>query len=358
MKLTAAATTALLAPGNVRAGKDSTMTPNDAAKATVGPKLNPFMPRKHTISHLGCIHACADRLGVKVETAWLYGVTGYAFLLNIFKGVMCAGPTAWDWQRIAERTPDLGIDTSSFIRANKKDADFAQKKEQAIAFTKTNYDACLPLYGAEFGFPEFYTIAGYSDAGFYLNSWCFKEETQLRTWEEFGLKDVGALIVGAVKKSSSKPDDMKAIAGSLTFALSVGHAEPGYLGGSAVGLRGYDKWVESLHDGSLSEGPWNHPDGTTHNAECWLDCRLRAVEFLQMAAKKTKRDVSRQLVAASEQYGKVVEALKGVRAIFHYNMGPKLPSEEQLAEATKHLRAAKEAESKGLDLLAVVPKML
>ena len=77
-----------------------------------------------------------------------------------------------------------------------------------------------------------------------------------------------------------------------------------------------------------------------------------------MAAKKTKHDVSRQLAVASEQYGTVVEALKAVRAIFPYNMGPKLPSEEQLAEAAKQLRAAKEAEGKGLDMLAGIAKTL
>src|SRR5512142_1975841 len=67
-------------------------------------------PRLGYCSHLGALQGCMDRLGVDVDPAWLYGVTGYAFMINVPHGVCCSGPQAWDWYQICQRTPNVGID--------------------------------------------------------------------------------------------------------------------------------------------------------------------------------------------------------------------------------------------------------
>ena len=232
-------------------------------------------PRPGYCSHLGVLQGCMDRLGVDVDPAWLYGVTGYAFMINIPRGVCCSGPQAWDWHRICDRTPNVGIDTSQYVLSNKKLPDFAAKKERAIALTREQFAAGVPLYGVEFGYPEFYMINGTSDEGFtFVHK--YGHANTYRTWKDFGMMDVGILFVCAVRKSTGKADDRKAIADALDFALAVGHAAPGYVGTENPGLSAYDAWVAGLADSAaLREGPWNHPDGTTYNAGAWHDCRTR-----------------------------------------------------------------------------------
>lgn len=311
-------------------------------------------PRGHILSHLSAVHACLDRLGLGVPVAWLYGVTGYAFMLNIPKGIMCAGPTMWDWRSIKDRTPYLGADLSRFVYAHQDDDDFAEQKQKAITFTKEMLSEGVPLYGCEFGYPEFYTVQKADDAGF-TYAWTSGEDlravTVERSWEQFGTLDVGVLFVGAVKRAAEVPDDMKAVAAALSFAVDVGHAEPGFLDGADVGLRGYDRWITSLTDGSLKEGVWCHPHGTTHNAANWWECRSHASEFLVQCAGKFGGDLAKEFLLAAEHYREVARALARVRAWFPWGMPEELPSTELVVKTTRELERAKESETTGLELL-------
>ena len=319
-------------------------------------------------NHLAALQGCMDRLGVDVGPAWLYGVTGYAFMINIPRGVCCSGPTAWDWNLICERTPNIGIDTSEYVLSFKNRDDFEGKKKEAIAFTKAKHQEGVPLYGAEFGHPEFYTISGTSEEGFtYVetNGLAGTYLTTFSTWEDFGTIDVGILFVGAVQKSEGTADDQKAVADALDFALAVGHGKPEDLRGEwlnlrneQIGLRAYDMWITSLDDGSLSEGPWNHPHGTTYNADVWTYCRVRAEQFLRLCPEKLSSKLKLEFTGAAEVYGEVAEALLKVKALFPFGMSSDLPSSELVAETSKQLQKAKEAESRGLDLLASIRKML
>lgn len=322
-------------------------------------------PRMDYNNHLGALQGCMDRLGVEVERAWLYGVTGYAFMINIPRGVYSSGPTAWNWNLICERTPNIGIDTSEYVLSFKEYDDFDEKKKEAISFTTEKFNRGVPLYGAEFGHPEFYTINGTSKEGFtYVetNGLARTWLTTFRTWEMFGTVDVGILFVGAVQKSEGTADDYKAVADALNFALAVGHAETGYpqspLGfrDAQMGLLAYDMWITSLSDGSLAEGLWNHPHGTGYNALFWHESRVRAEEFLRLCPKKLSGTLEPEFARAADVYGEVAEALAKLKAV-SLGDSPDLPS-EVVAEASKYLREAKEAESRGLDLLANIRKAL
>jgi len=320
------------------------------------PKLAHFAPRGYILSHLSAVHACIDRLGIGVPTAWLYGVTGYAFMLNIPKGVSCAGPTLWNWRSIKDRTQYLGVDLSDFVFAHRDDADFADQRKKGRAFTEENLAAGAPLYGCELGFPEFYVVRSCGDTGFtyaWMNLMEMQPVTGNTAWEEFGVKDVGVLFVGAAKKAGAS-DDARAIAEALAFAVEVGHAKPGYLEGTNVGLRGYDTWIASLTDGSLKEGPWCHPHGTTHNAACWWECRSHAGEFLVLCARAVGGELASRLLRASEHYRSSAAALARVRAWWPWGMPGELPSDELVGKTTKELRSAKESESRGLELLDTV----
>lgn len=312
-------------------------------------------------NHLQMVQGCMDRLGVDVEAAWLYGVTGWAFMINIPRGVCCSGPSAWEWYRICERTPSIGVDTSEYVLSHKDDEDFGERKKEAIAFTKARHDAGVPLYGAEFGYPEWYMVSATDERGLkyvYTNGLERTYCTTFRTWEDFGTVDVGILFVGAVRRSEGTADDHRALADALDFALAVGHASPGYLGGEHVGLRAYESWITGLSDGSLADGPWNHPDGTTYNGGFWHDCRVRAEQFLRLCPERLSGRLEPEFTRAADEYGQVAEGLAQVHALFPYGMSSDLPSPELVAQASEHLRTAQEAENRGLDMLASIRKIL
>jgi len=42
------------------------------------------------VSHLGCTKGCLDYLNLDISDAWLFGATGHAFIINIYK-VVCPG---------------------------------------------------------------------------------------------------------------------------------------------------------------------------------------------------------------------------------------------------------------------------
>jgi len=334
---------------------------DDFTAPVFNPMIGELKPRGYILSHLSSVHACLDRLGIGVPVAWLYGVTGYAFMLNIPKGVNCAGPTLWDWRSIKDRMPFLGADLSQFVYAQKSDKDFTAQKQKGITFTKEMFSEGVPLYGCEFGFPEFYTVQKADDTGFtyaWMGLLDMQAFTVERSWDEFGTLDVGVLFVSAVKRAAEKPDDMKAISAALSFAVAVGHAEAGFLDGADVGLRGYDRWITSLTDGSLKEGVWCHPHGTTHNAANWWECRSHAGEFLVQCAGKVGDDLGKRFLRAAEHYRDVAHALARVRAWFPWGMSDDLPSLELVEKTTKELKRARESESRGLALLDEVQRKI
>ena len=49
-------------------------------------KLENLKWQPRWISYLGCIEGCLDYLELDVSDAWLYGITGHAFAINLPKG--------------------------------------------------------------------------------------------------------------------------------------------------------------------------------------------------------------------------------------------------------------------------------
>jgi len=344
----------LLLPRHLRALEAHRMASDTPTSA----KLEPFMPRKYNVSHLMCLHACIDQVGIEVDAPWLFGTTGYAFMMNLSTGAMVAGPTWWNFASVLPRTMNMGIDCSEYVYSRYGDPDFSEKKEKAIALVKRSWDEGIPAYSAEFGFPEFFTIAGYSEEGVFGNSWCYRDgKPRLFTWDSLGVADAGVLIVSTARKADSRPDDAKAIRDALLFAVEVGHAEQGYLDGDAVGLRAYDAWIDKLQE-QLRMGSRKHPNNADHHTENWWECRHYAPQFLQQASEKTRGNLSRDLRGAAEQYSKVLEAWDSVRKLCHYWMKPEEHTRESLTQTVAHLEAAKEAESKGLEMLEMIAKSL
>jgi hypothetical protein len=92
--------------------------------------------------------------------------------------------------------------------------------------------------------------------------------------------------------------------------------------------------------------------GHSYNAEVWAECRREAAAFLREAKTRLGGEAGTPLDEAAEQYSLVASKLKEVRDL-HPFRGPDDSNQKRIQspEAASLLRAAGEAESRGLDAL-------
>lgn len=116
------------------------------------------------VSHLGCIKGCLNYLNIQVSDAWLYGATGYAFVLNVCGDMCPSGPTDWDTKMFLKLGRNVGY-TLEGIFGWKGNRDLTQLQRQAWDHVKNAIDQDSPCYGWELDIPEYYVICGYDDTG-------------------------------------------------------------------------------------------------------------------------------------------------------------------------------------------------
>ena len=82
--------------------------------------------------------------------AWLFGGTGYAFVVNISETADESSPTAWDNQMIYDLAPNIGIRINGFsIRKQIAGEAFPAKQREAGELIRAAIDRGLPCYGWE-----------------------------------------------------------------------------------------------------------------------------------------------------------------------------------------------------------------
>jgi len=121
------------------------------------------------VSHLGCVKGCLDYLGIDMTDAWLYGGTGYAFIIDISADSCPSGPTAWMTKMLFDGGINLGYRFEMVMGWKQGTADFQKLQAEAWEFTKTNIDEGSPVYGWELAIPEFYVVNGYDQVGYYYS---------------------------------------------------------------------------------------------------------------------------------------------------------------------------------------------
>jgi len=304
-------------------------------------------------SHLGCLKGCLEHLGVEISDAWLFGLTGHAFVLNVHERVCPSGPTAWNTQMLSRLGKNAGYSAEA-VTAVKTDRDFDKKQELAWNTVRAALDAGTPCYGWELDIPEFYVIYGYDDGGYFFSGPKCDEGKGPKPWRELGDTQIGCLEVYTVERCG--PAEVRgAVKEALGFAVEFARspkrwAYPGY----GTGPAGYDNWVRALESGT-ADG-W----GAAYNAAVWGECRGFAHAFLREAAERLGGSVSAHLYKAAGQYRAVAESLKKVADAFpFFTMKPEyMEDAARRRAAVDALRTARKAEAAGLELLEWLAKEL
>ena len=320
-----------------------------------GKQLEGLRPARRWMTLLGCIKGCMSYLGRDVDDAWLYGVTGAAFMLNIDQKVDVSGPTSWDCAHLREMAPHLGISLSHHVRALVSDADFEEKQQAAARFVREKIDAGIPCYGWD-GCMEWLTVNGYSDDACLQFSHYFGAGYKAQPWTKLGRQIPNVFEVTSVEVADAPPDDRAAVRAALTFALTQGPSGELIDPRHAEGVDGYDLWIRCLESGD-----WRQADGLPgvhHNVACWHECRCYAERFLRLAGEKLGGPLKPMFNDAADRYKEVRTALCEMQAIFIYKYPLPPVDEAGVARAIGLLRSAQEAEAEGLNMIESIVREL
>jgi len=79
------------------------------------------------MSQAGCLVACAEYLGVGASPAWIYGCTGFAFVINVGEDLCPSGPSAWADHKLLPLAANAGLRVKGYL-ATKKHKDFSDRR--------------------------------------------------------------------------------------------------------------------------------------------------------------------------------------------------------------------------------------
>jgi hypothetical protein len=295
-------------------------------------------------SFMGCVKACADHLGCGHSANWLYGVTGYAFIMNIHPVVCPSGPTAFDNSFLIGNAGALGLgfDTINFSR---RDPDFEKKQREAHAKVQKALGEGIPVFGWELDLPEYYLLAGADSTGYLF----FDMDRQIKgcPWEKLGTSEIGMVEIHSLSRLTMENEPLLQVRSALQF-LGEYHSDPqkyafeGYTQGTA----GYDVWIDAMQSGETD------PLGLPYNARVWHEARSHAVGFLSEIKVKLGENLDySSLDEAIKCYGEVVASLEEICKIYPFPpIGVDL-TPENAARSIELLREVKNSESRGISHL-------
>jgi RNA polymerase sigma-70 factor (ECF subfamily) len=308
-------------------------------------KLAGLSWQQRWISHLGCIKGCLEHLGIDMSWGWLYGGSGHAFLLSIHKELCPSGPTMWDWGRLWALAKNLGVEVDGpCISRHCEAAAFPKTQEQAWGMVRAAIDEGRPCFGWELALPEFYTIHGYDEVGYYFSGPGAEPEGGPKPWREAGASEIGLLALLTVRPGRPAPPE-QIVGEALRFAVEFAGQEtpePDAVEHRA-GLAGYEAWAEALESGVAGRF------GLGLNAACWAECRREAVNFLREAKTALLGRAAGPLEEAMLHYSVVHSRLEAVSDLYPFQP----PSAEQQppvedAQAAVLVREAAAAEEQAL----------
>jgi hypothetical protein len=278
------------------------------------------------------------------EISWLYGGTGHAFILNMFKDGSCpSGPTGWVTNRFYDLGRNLGYQVD-LVWGDKRQPGFEEKQQAAWDLARTSLDQNLPVIGWEMAYPEFYVVNGYDENGYYFSGPGSEEAPSPKPWQELGLSDIGMLEVHAITLTQ-EADPETIVREALGFALAFNQGDPQWvLPEYLAGQQAYQRWIDAVRSGQASTM------GHAYNAAVWEECRRNGLAFLLTAKKRLKGLVEESFDQAIQAYQQVAEELREITELYPFfenNQPVPVGDNPRSQKAADHLRAAMTAEKEG-----------
>jgi hypothetical protein len=294
-------------------------------------------------SFIAGIKSINDYYELPNSLAWIYGISGHAFILNIHETLCPSGTTAFATAPLKSLLKNLGLTVyGTFF--TKTDPEFKTKQESAFAEFKQAIDYDMPSLIWEMAIPEYYLAVGYDDDNYFYLDLCGEMRTM--RWDSLGLTDIGVVDFSTPMPMEPAPDDRVAIKEALIFALKfakhpIDWTYPSY----ANGIKAYDVWMQSIQDNKAN------PFGLAYNTAVWAECRKYALEFLLEAKSRLNTDIFDNAI---EHYEVVSWSLNKLAKMFPFPPASPQMDKDKLDDAIDELLLAKEAENAGMAELKLI----
>jgi len=293
-------------------------------------------------SFLGCTKACSDYLGFNYSFAWLSGISGYAFLLNMHPEVCPSSPTAFDNAFMKRNLETAGL-RYEVINFSKWDGDLQKKQKQAFEQVQKALSENHPVFGWELAMPEYYLIAKTDDRGYLFYD--FDGSLQHCPWDSIATSEI-AMGEFCILSADQAPDPGQQIKTALDFFRTYQNDPSAYaLKGYTMGTPAYDVWIAALQTGKFD--PW----GMAYNTQVWSEARNSAKAFLGEIKQRLGTDRKYPaLDKAIASYAEVAEALTQVGKLYPFPPQDKV-SPENAKQTLNYLSQAQKAEAAGVKAL-------
>lgn len=322
-------------------------------------------------SHIGAIKSCIDYFNLPYSAAWIFGMTGSAFMIIVDEhlSVPNMGEPETAMFNLARH---VGLDIRGFHDFESQ-ASFNSKQREAWDGARAAIDQGLPVFAKELDLGnETSLVYAYDDQGYYTHSWHAGHGHEgfddVIPWTELGRNycpcaSCRAEAANYVRKSDSifndhpkeggfislhiassiKPsDDLTALRSALMLALEFFQREAFEWGGRTFycGLTAYDKWMAALRNDTILGFYMGYFVDILHES------RRYATQFLIEASEKFEGSLSIELKSTAEHYQLMEEAYRFLNDLFPWSQ-PHAPIEDpdRRQEAIETLNRIRQLES-------------
>lgn len=282
-------------------------------------------------TYMGALEAALRARGEDVSYAYLMGVSGMAFRLQLHEEWCPSSPDAgcgFNTTRIAVEAVGYAYEDH-----NIKDGKSAEASRAREA-VKRSIDAGMPVIGLDLKVcPDYGLIVGYAKGG---------KEFLCRTFhdkgDEYSVAEKWPWGITFVGEKGDAPDRRRLLVESLERAVMLARTES--FGKYASGFAAYEKWTAELLDDARFE---KADEKQMNHANAWiyvslLDARVNAMEYLRGIEGHLEGEVAEHVSKAADLYDEMFGKLKEGRK--HAPFPRDLKEGEAWTEEMRHAEAA------------------
>ena len=326
-----------------------------------GKTLNRKMIRKEAVyqpcwlSYTGAMAGALKALGVNCDIVDVGGYSGYAFLVNVSKGITCpSGPTALPsqtWRQIHKATENLGWALEHYDyphsypevegKHTAKEIEVARKLFEKIKREIDEKDRPVVLWGLVV--PEYGIVNGYEVESYLTSTFRHLAKQPEDPVVFYDLKAPGCLEAFFFK-DRVEPDDAQSGREAVERAVHFAEAKVPILDNYVAGPAALDEWATVLE--SLPEEKQNY-HGNSYVAACIREGRAISSEFLKRLAKKHSGKHAEHLLAAAECYLRSAKLMEEFTRIFPFKFQGEMKIQER-KKAAELLRKVKPLEEEAV----------
>ena len=307
------------------------------------------------LSYTGAIAGSLRALEVDCDPVDVGGRSGYAFIINVSKGVTCpSGPTALPgetWKQIHKGTQSLGWTMESYVYSSSYPAKEGNPTPQELEIVENLFakikreideeDRPVVLWGLVV--PEYGIVKGYEGNSYTVSTFRSLNKKPEEPIPFHDLKAPGCIDAFFFRdrvEHNATVADKEALKRAISFAAANVPILDNYVGGPAA----LDEWAHVLEN--LPEERQNY-HGNSYVGACVCEGRSFSAEFLRRLSKKYHGKQSKHLQEAAKCYEKGAELMKEFTRIFPFKFQGEMKLEDR-KKAAEILRKVKPFEEEAV----------